>query len=124
MKFILIIFSSFIASSCYSKKIEVDTFKKDEINIKNFGFSYCLTKTKDKVLLSESSLAMGGYFQEGAYEEPAYNNIKIFVDRYISKNNDVYQSTGNTAILMNCLSMYNSTEYNKLIAEQNDYWIK
>ena len=124
MKFLLIIFSCFIASSCYSKKIEVDKFKKDEINIKNFGFSYCLTKTKDKVLLSESSLAMGGYFQEGAYEEPAYKNIKIFVDRYISKNNDVYQSTGNTAILMNCLSMYNSTEYNKLIAEQNDYWIK
>ena len=124
MKFLLIIFSCFIASSCYSKKIEVDIFKKDEINIKNFGFSYCLTKTKDKVLLSESSLAMGGCFQEGAYEEPAYNNIKIFVDRYISKNNDVYQSTGNTAILMNCLSMYNSTEYNKLIAEQNDYWIK
>jgi hypothetical protein len=124
MKFLLIIFSFFIASSCYSKKIEVDIFKKDEINIKNFGFSYCLTKTKDKVLLSESSLAMGGYFQEGAYEEPAYKNIKIFVDRYISKNNDVYQSTGNTAILMNCLSMYNSTEYNKLLAEQNDYWIK
>ena len=98
-----------------------------EINIKNFGFSYCLTKTKDKLLLSESSLAMGGYFQEGAYEEPAYKNIKIFVDRYINKNNDVYQNTGNTgntAILMNCLSMYNSTEYNKLIAEQNDYWIK
>lgn len=106
------------------KKIEVDIFKKDEINIKNFGFSYCLTKTKDKVLLSESSLAMGGYFQEGTYEEPAYKNIKIFVDRYISKNNDVYQSTGNTAILMNCLSMYNSTEYNKLLAEQNGYWIK
>lgn len=124
MKFLLIIFSCFIASSCYSKKIEVDIFKKDEINIKNFGFSYCLTKTKDKVLLSESSLAMGGYFQEGAYEEPAYKNIKIFVDRYISKNNDVYQSTGNTAILMNCLSMYNSTEYNKLLAKQNDYWIQ
>ena len=124
MKFLLFIFSCFIASSCYSKKIEVDIFKKDEINIKNFGFSYCLTKTKDKVLLSESSLAMGGYFQEGTYEEPAYKNIKIFVDRYISKNNDVYQSTGNTAILMNCLSMYNSTEYNKLLAEQNDYWIK
>ncbi|MFN4186854.1 MAG: hypothetical protein ACK4FN_02355 [Acinetobacter johnsonii] len=124
MKFLLIIFSCFIASSCYSKKIEVDIFKKDEINIKNFGFSYCLTKTKDKVLLSESSLAMGGYFQEGTYEEPAYKNIKIFVDRYISKNNDVYQSKGNTAILMNCLSMYNSTEYNKLLAEQNGYWIK
>lgn len=124
MKFLLIIFSCFIASSCYSKKIEVDIFKKDEINIENFGFSYCLTKTKDKVLLSESSLAMGGYFQEGTYEEPAYKNIKIFVDRYISKNNDVYQSTGNTAILMNCLSMYNSTEYNKLLAEQNGYWIK
>ena len=124
MKFLLFIFSCFIASSCYSKKIEVDIFKKDEINIKNFGFSYCLTKTKDKVLLSESSLAMGGYFQEGTYEEPAYKNIKIFVDRNISKNNDVYQSTGNTAILMNCLSMYNSTEYNKLLAEQNGYWIK
>lgn len=124
MKFLLFIFSCFIASSCYSKKIEVDIFKKDEINIENFGFSYCLTKTKDKVLLSESSLAMGGYFQEGTYEEPAYKNIKIFVDRYISKNNDVYQSTGNTAILMNCLSMYNSTEYNKLLAEQNGYWIK
>ena len=124
MKFLLFIFSCFIASSCYSKKIEVDIFKKDEINIENFGFSYCLTKTKDKVLLSESSLAMGGYFQEGTYEEPAYKNIKIFVDRNISKNNDVYQSTGNTAILMNCLSMYNSTEYNKLLAEQNGYWIK
>ena len=67
---------------------------------------------------------MGGYFQEGSYEEPAYKNIKTFIDKYISKNNDVYESTGNTAILMNCLSMYNSTEYNKLITGQNSYWIK
>ena len=57
--------------------------KKDEINIENFGFSYCLTKTKDKVLLSESSLAMGGYFQEGAYEEPAYK--KALLHKPISK---------------------------------------
>ena len=83
MKFLLFIFSYFIASSCYSKKIEVDIFKKDEINIENFGFSYCLTKTKDKVLLSESSLAMGGYFQEGAYEEPAYK--KALLHKPISK---------------------------------------
>jgi len=67
---------------------------------------------------------MGGYFQEGAYEEPAYKNIKIFIDKYTSKNNHVYKSTGSSTILMNCLSMYNSPEYNKLITEQNDYWIK
>ena len=64
-------------------EIEVDIFKKDEINIENFGFSYCLTKTKDKVLLSESSLAMGGYFQEGVYEEPAYK--KALLHKPISK---------------------------------------
>lgn len=67
---------------------------------------------------------MGGYFQEGAYEEPAYKNIKIFIDKYTSKNNHVYKSTGSSTILMNCLNMYNSPEYNKLITEQNDYWIK
>ena len=46
------------------------------------GFSGRL-QTKDKVLLSESSLAMGGYFQEGAYEEPAYK--KALLHKPISK---------------------------------------
>lgn len=124
MKFLLIFVSCFITTSCYAKKIEVSLLKKDEINIKNFGFSYCLTKTKDKALLSEASLAMGGYFQEGTYEEPAYQNIKIFIDKYTSQKDDIYKSTGNSAILMNCLSIYNSPEYNKLITEQNSYWIK
>ena len=122
MNFFLILVSCLFTTFCFAKEINV--LKKDEINIKNFGFSYCLTKTKNKELLSEASLAMGGYFQEGSYEEPAYKNIKTFIDKYISKNNDVYESTGNTAILMNCLSMYNSTEYNKLITAQNSYWIK
>ncbi|WP_180046824.1 MULTISPECIES: hypothetical protein [unclassified Acinetobacter] len=124
MKFLLILGICFITSSCYSRNLEISVLEKEEINIKNFGFSYCLTKTKDKLLLSEASLAMGGYFQEGAYEEPAYKNIKIFIDKYTSKNNHVYKSTGSSTILMNCLSMYNSPEYNKLITEQNDYWIK
>ena len=123
MKFLLILVSFFVTTSCFSKKIEVDVLKKDEINIKNFGFSYCLTKTKEKGLLSEASLAMGGYFQEGNYEEPAYKNIKIFIDKYINNNYGVYKSTGNSALLMNCLRMYNSTEYNKLITEQSSYWI-
>ena len=122
MKIFLMLVTCFFTTFCFSK--DIDVLKKDEINIKNFGFSYCLTKTKNKELLSEASLAMGGYFQEGSYEEPAYKNIKTFIDKYISKNNDVYESTGNTAILMNCLSMYNSHEYNKLITGQNSYWIK
>lgn len=124
MKFLLILAICFITSSCYSRNLEISVLEKEEINIKNFGFSYCLTKTKDKLLLSEASVAMGGYFQEGAYEEPAYKNIIIFIDKYTSKNNHVYKSTGSSTILMNCLSMYNSPEYNKLITEQNDYWIK
>ena len=124
MKFFLILVTCFFTISCFSKNIEIDVLKKDEINIKNFGFSYCLTKTKEKELLSEASLAMGGYFQEGNYEEPAYKNIKTFIDKHISKNYGVYKSTGHTAILMNCLSMYNSPEYNQLITEQNSYWIK
>lgn len=124
MKLFLILIACFITSSCYSKKIEVNVLKKDEINIKNFGFSYCLTKTKDKTLFLESSLAMGGYFQEGAYEEPTYKNIKLFIDKYTSQYNDIYKNTENSAILMNCLSMYNSPEYNKLISEQVNYLIK
>lgn len=128
MKVIIVLFcclvTSLITSSCYAASSVKAVLHPDELNLKDFGFSYCLTKSKDSLLSSEASLAMGGYFQRGTYEEPAYGNLKKYVDHYIKGANDVYQSTDKPAILMNCLHMYNSVEYKNLITQQKKYLIK
>lgn len=122
MKSILILISCIITSSCYAKTIETYALHKDEVNLKNFGFSYCLAK--DQSLYTEASLAMGGYFQEGSYEEPAYKILKAFIDTQVEKNKHVYKDTEQPTTLMNCLSLYNSNEYNKVIIEQKNYRIE
>lgn len=124
MKFFLILMMSLATSVCYAKTLKTSQLKTDQINLKNFGFTYCLSNSKDHSLSSESSLAMGGYFQNGNYEEPAYKNIKSFVEKYNQSKTDVYQSTGNSAVLMNCLDMYNDSEYQKNIQSLEQYLIK
>lgn len=124
MKFFLILMLSLTTTACYAKTSGASKLTTDQINLKNFGFTYCLTKSKDHSIHSESSLAMGGYFQNGNYEEPAYKNIKSFVDQYSKSNTDVYQSTGNSAVLMNCLDMYNDAEYQKHLQKLDQYLIK
>ncbi|ONG38772.1 hypothetical protein BKE30_11440 [Alkanindiges hydrocarboniclasticus] len=124
MKVIIVLFSCLVTGSGYAASSFKPVLHADELNIKNFGFSYCLTKSKDSLLSSEASLAMGGFFQNGTYEEPAYKNLQKYVDEYISSANDVYQSTGKSAMLINCLDMYNSNEYKRIIEKQKNYLIK
>lgn len=124
MKLYLILMVSLATSSCYAKTLDTSKLTTDQINLKNFGFTYCLTKSKDHSLNSESSLAMGGYFQNGNYEEPAYKNIKFFVDQYNQSKTDVYQNTNNSTVLMNCLDMYNDADYQKNLQRLEQYLIK
>lgn len=118
----MVLLSYLFFNACYAKDMVNPTLNANQLNIKNFGFSYCLTKTNDS-LNTEASLAMGGYFQQGVYEEPAYANIKKYINQYMSKENNVYQSTGNPTTLMTCLDMYNSNEYMKFIDQQRRFLI-
>lgn len=121
MKLCLILMVSLITSACYAKTYETKKLTTDQINLKNFGFTYCLTKSKDDFLKSEASLAMSGYFQNGNYDQIAYKKIKTFVNEYNQSNTDVYQNTGNPAALMFCLEMYNDAEYQKYFQKLEQY---
>ncbi|MBD0476227.1 hypothetical protein, partial [Acinetobacter baumannii] len=86
-------------------------------------FSYCLSKSDNEAVAKEASLAMGGYFQNGSYDENAYKNIKLFIEKGSTESKDVYQSTGKPAILMNCLKLYNSNKYEQVVQNQKKYII-
>lgn len=124
MKFYFILMMSLTTSACYAKTLEASKLTTDQINLKNYGFTYCLTKSKDDSLKSEASSAMGGYFQNGNYDQPAYKKIKTFVDQFYQSNSGVYQNTGNPAVLMDCLDMYNDAEYQKHLQRLQQYLIK
>lgn len=124
MKLYLILMVSLLTSACYAKTLGVSELTTDQINLKNFGFSYCLTKSKDHTLNSESSLAMGGYFQNGNYEDPAYKKIKFFVESYNQSKTNIYQNTEQSAVLMSCLEMYNDDEYQIHLKKLDQYLIK
>ena len=124
MKIIAVLFSCLVISACYAKDLIPSISNEDELNIKNFGFSYCLTRAQDQSLSSEAALAMGGYFQQGAYEEPAYKNLKAYINQYMNTKTEVYKIKATPAILMSCLDLYNSTEYNEVIKKQHHHLIR
>lgn len=124
MKIIALIFSCVVVSACYAKNLTQSISNPDELNIKNFGFSYCLTMTQDQAFSSEAALAMGGYFQHGSYEEPAYKNLKAYINQYMNTKTEVYKIKATPAILMSCLDLYNSTEYNEVIKQQHHHLIR
>lgn len=124
MKIIAIFFSFLVMSACYANDLNKSISNADDLNIKNFGFSYCMTMTQDQALSSEAALAMGGYFQHGSYEEPAYKNLKKYINQYMKTKTKVYKSNAMPAILMHCLDLYNSTEYKEMIKQQHHYLIR
>ncbi|WP_436916992.1 hypothetical protein [Acinetobacter schindleri] len=124
MKIIAIFFSFLVMSACYANDLNKSISNADELNIKNFGFSYCMTMTQDQAFSSEAALAMGGYFQHGSYEEPAYKNLKKYINQYMKTKTKVYKSNAMPAILMHCLDLYNSTEYKEMIKQQHHYLIR
>lgn len=105
-------------SVCYAQS---GNLTQDQIILKNFGFSYCLTKSEDQVVSNEASMALGGYFQNGVYQEEAYKNIRNFIYQYLNKNKIIYHETGKSAILMSCLDLYNLNHYENIIKEQNKF---
>lgn len=123
MRLIFVLLTIGLISSCYATNIAAPVLNKNEINLKNFGFSYCLSRSDNEAVAKEASLAMGGYFQNGVYDENAYENVKLFIEKVSTKSKDVYQSTGKTAILMNCLKLYNLNEYEQVIQKQKKYII-
>lgn len=124
MKIIAVLFSCLVISACYAKDLIPSISNEDELNIKNFGFSYCLTRAQDQSLSSEAALAMGGYFQQGSYEEPAYKNLKEYINQSMKAKTEVYKNQARPAILMSCLELYNSTEYNEMVKQQHHYLIQ
>lgn len=96
-----IFFSGLYINSCVAKDINDLTLSADEMMIKKFSFSYCLNQTENQALKMEASLAMGEYFQHGSYDEPAYKNLKQYIDAALANEMSTYQSIGHSAILMN-----------------------
>ncbi|WP_445116661.1 hypothetical protein [Acinetobacter sp. WZC-1] len=124
MKIIFFILSIFLLNDCYAQTNTIASLTTDESNLKNFGFTYCLSKADDTALKAEASLAMGGYFQLGNYTEDAYLNIKNHIDKYMAGKNSTYQSTGKPSYLIQCLELYNSLSYFKKVKKQKEFIIK
>lgn len=123
IKFLFIFLTTVFISCVHAQNLSTSEINDHEINLKNFGFTYCLTKSNNEGLIDEASLAMGGYFQNGSYDENAYKNIKNFIDQELLRYNKIYKSTGATPIMMNCLDLYNSSKYNKIIKNQKKFFI-
>lgn len=124
MKSIFFIVLILFLSDCYAKSNSSELLTIDETNLKNFGFTYCLSKSDDKALNTEASLAMGGYFQSGNYTESAYSDIKSYVNNYLAGKDSIYQSTAKPSYLMNCLDLYNSMSYLKKLKKQKKFLIE
>lgn len=123
IKILSIFLTIVFINSVHAQNLSASKMNDHEINLKNFGFTYCLTKSNNKGLTDEASLAMGGYFQNGSYDENAYKNIKNFIDQELLQYNIIYKSTGSTSIMMNCLDLYNSSKYDKTIKNQKNFFI-
>ncbi|QER41105.1 hypothetical protein F2A31_04400 [Acinetobacter suaedae] len=108
----------FLTTACHAKSYNLT---QEQMQIKNFGFSYCLTKFNSKPLSDEASKAMGGYFQKGNHDENAYKNIKEFINNYVVNDNNVYKDTNDKSILMTCLDLYNLKEYNDIVKKQDKF---
>lgn len=108
--------------SVYSKDINTQKIE-DRTNLKNYGFTYCLSKSSYKGMVDEAGLAQGGYFQFGNHTESAYQNLRKYVNNYLSKKTSVYKESEKSAILMHCLDMYNLKEYETLLKKQDKYLI-
>lgn len=121
MKLIVILSFVFLANSCYAKSYNLT---KEQVVIKNFGFSYCLTKSNNQSLNYEASKAMGGYFQKGGHNEEAYKNVEEFINNYVVKNQSIYQETNDSSNLMICLDLYNLNDYERVIKDQDKFIIK
>ncbi|MEJ2795710.1 hypothetical protein WAE56_20090 [Iodobacter sp. LRB] len=88
--------------------------------LKKWGLSYCLSKNDQ--LNDQGSLAMGGYFQLGAYDnEAAYAKVRAYFDRHLKQETLVAQQTGQKLVLMSCLDAYERPEYDRLISKQDKY---
>lgn len=113
-----VILISCLTNTCFAEKVV-----KDELSLKNYGFAYCLSTSQDQEIKEESAFAEQGYFQMGNYVDNAYKNIVDYM-KLKTKNVGVYQMSGKKAILMSCLDIYNSNEYNKLIKNQHKFLSK
>ncbi|SPL70299.1 T6SS amidase immunity protein Tai4 family protein [Acinetobacter stercoris] len=122
MRLIVLLLSVLLINACYAKT--TSSQKHDELNLKNFGFTYCLTKSDDKFLGSEASQAMGGYFEKGVYDVEAYNQLKSYINKYLTENKSIYKESGMSSNLMKCLDLYNSSGYEKLIQKQKVFLIE
>jgi len=64
---------------------------------------------------------MGGYFQLGNYNEDAYENIKLYINKYLTGDIPVYQDTNIPSYFMKCLNLYNASDYLKEIKKQKTF---
>lgn len=118
MKFYILLFS-FIATCSLS----VNAAKYDaRLNLKKWGFAYCIGKSSDMVINKDAGMARSGYFQLGKHDDDnAYAVVKKYFDLKIVNNKSVMKDTGAKNLLMNCLDAYEDPEYETIIDEQDIY---
>lgn len=107
----------FILAILCSGVLHADNISMADKYLKNYGFSYCLKTTDYLNLSSEPAKAMGGYFQEGFHNEPAYKNTRYFIDSQLSKIATLQTQKG----LEECLAIYHNPSYDNMIYQQRVY---
>lgn len=89
------------------------------LSLKKWGLAYCMESHSPDAQGMAGS-AMGAYFEHGSHDnEMAYENVRHFFD----SNYRSVASQSKTASLafMECLDIYESRAYRKLILDQDRY---
>lgn len=119
---IISVFAILNAPLLYANHTKDDDFYKQrevyESILKDYGFAYCInTHVQDVALSTNAGYASSGYFQQGWHIEPAYSNVRKFINDKIS-NNHLHYADKQKANLLGCLNIYHSKEYQDFIVNQ------
>lgn len=113
LRFAIIILGAVIVniSWLYANDInDVDFYAQREVyenSLKDYSFAYCVNAyVQDTVLSVDAGYASGGYFQNGWHTEPAYSDVRQFINDKIFKQSSVlYKSPKSQSVwLLNYIS--------------------
>lgn len=98
-----------------------DTEVDPRLTLKKWGLAYCIAENVEG-RTAQGGAAMGGYFQLGRHEsEDAYRNVRRFFDDWVAERPAIPKTPGTDLSLMTCINAYESTEYGRVVREQDRF---
>jgi hypothetical protein len=92
-------------------------------NLRKWGFSYCMRQYSiSEEAKLDAGRAMGGYFENGQHNsEIAYESIRKYIDSTMKTHSFIGKDSSVRLVLMQCIAIYESTNFKSKIAENDKY---